>query len=81
MTTSLETYAAKWATTEQLAGLHYDQARREPSILPVVFEWAKADPDSPVAKLLSVGVSESTVLSLFSRAFDSHKELLQKFNA
>lgn len=79
MTPSIEQYAAKWATAEHRAtsrDMQFIDTTRG-----VIFEWAKDDANSPVAKLLSVGVSESTVKSLFDKAFLAQLEILQKLDA
>ena len=79
MSKLLDQYAAKWATAEH-------QGTKRPSdyigsAKSVFFEWARDDKDSPVAKLMSVGVSEDTVKSLFDNAFKDQLELLRKLDA
>lgn len=74
---TIEEYASKWATVDHRAALKCPEYIA-PSRRQIFFQWAVADPDSPIAAALKDGVPEQEVETQFDDAYDQMLNILAR---
>lgn len=74
---TIEEYAMKWATVDHGATLNCPEYIA-PSRRQIFFQWAVADPDSPIAAALKAGTPEQEVEGQFDAAYDLMLAMLRR---
>ena len=74
---TIEEYAMKWATVDHGATIKTPEYIA-PSRRQIFFQWAVADPDSPIAAALKAGTPEQEVETQFDAAYDLMLSMLRR---
>lgn len=79
---TIEEYAARWATTEYGAAKNENLGKRDffHPMHDTIFEWAKADPESPIAKALASGADERELFVQFTKLWHQHRASLRRLD-
>jgi hypothetical protein len=81
-------YASKWAVVEhnalnnmgRIVRGHEEEVIIRTERRTIFYQWAKDDPESPIAAALKRGIDEDSVESVFNNAYGDMLEMLWKFD-